>query len=283
MKVMMLVRWGLFFVALMGVAACGTDEDVTAPVQEFEFIFPEARARDICGVVEAKVYVLNDTQQLEMRLRLSDDEQLSELKVDIHANFDCHGHGGVGSIGRPAVEGATDDWRVLRITELAGQEQIELLQLSPPEFATAGPYHMSLQIVDASGNQSDAQFFTLYLQNHLDTLGPELILDSPSEPGDLGDVERGEILVFSGTMSDNRSLQDGGNGVLYLVYQDLSSGNYFQGPHIIPQGTDPTVEDFNMSFEVPQSLVRGRYNLILRAADGLNNLSEPVTFTFRIP
>lgn len=249
---------------------------------DVRFVFPQAQERKVCDVIEPAVYVMDDRQTLSVDLDLSDNGELAELKVDIHANFDCHGHGGVGTIGRPPGENDTEDWRVLDIRQLNGREAIEEIRIDPPSFATAGPYHLSFQVLDRDGNETEPEFFVLYLHNHLDTIGPQILLQEPVA-GDLGAVSRGSVLRFSGEVTDDRSLLDGGNGIVYLVYQDVSSGNYFQGPFITFDSGDEKAMDFTLDFTVPNTLVRGSYRIFLRAADGVNNLSEALEFQFNIP
>lgn len=267
---------------LMSLVSCSDKGDDQAPVIGVDFLFPDPVKREVCEVLEPAVYELLDDQTLSVDLQLSDNEALGQVKVDIHANFDCHGHGGVGTIGRPPGENTTTDWRVLDIRELSGKTVTEAVRLDPPDFATAGPYHLSFQVLDESGNETDPQYFILYLYNHLDTIDPVLTVAEPAA-SDLGAVSKGAMLRFSGTITDDRSLLDGGNGVVYLVYQDLRSGNYFQGPFFRLEAGDEKRIDFNLDFTVPVTLTAGDYRIYLRGVDGFNNLSEETVFQFRIP
>lgn len=273
---------GLGFFMVLVLAACSDKGDDQAPVIGVDFVFPDPVEREVCEVLEPAVYVLRDDQTLSVDLQLSDNEALGQLKIDIHANFDCHGHGGVGTIGRPPGQNATTDWRVLDIRDLSGRSVTEPVRLDPPGFATAGPYHLSFQVLDESGNETDPEYFILYLYNHLDTIDPVLSVTEPVN-ADLGSVSKGTNVRFSGTITDNRSLLDGGNGVVYLVYQDLGSGNYFQGPYQRLETGDEKSIDYTIDFTVPSTLVSGDYRIFLRGVDGVNNLSQEEVFTFRIP
>lgn len=264
------------------ITACNDKGDDISPGIDLEFIFPIAVEREVCGVTEPSVFVFADDQEMEVRVMASDNEELGQIKVDIHANFDCHGHGGVGTIGRPPTQNSTTDWRLLDIRDISGADWDETLTLIPPSFATAGPYHLSFQVLDASGNETDPEFFTIYLFNSSDTVSPEIDLTAPASQ-DLGNVTKGSTINFTGTVTDNLSLLEGGNGIIYLVYLDVSSGNYFQGPYERIQLGDGLSYEFDLIFDVPNTLVSGDYRIFLRASDGVNNISEALEFDMTIP
>ena len=65
-----------------------------------------------------------------------DNEALSQYKVDIHNNFDCHGHAR-----------STQDWTVLEVLDIEGTEQRVSRSLSVPDDVTAGNYHFHVQVI----------------------------------------------------------------------------------------------------------------------------------------
>ena len=68
-------------------------------------------------------------------------------------------------------------------------------------------------------------------------------------------IKKGEVLKISGQVTDDRSLSDGGNGVVYLAYTDLGSGNTFSTDEYFV--FDDTVDksfDFEMEYTIPQYL-----------------------------
>jgi hypothetical protein len=279
-------KWSLLLLvpALSLLHACkGDPVDTEQPDMVLRFISPTPTEGTICDVPEQEVLYVMDTSRVTVEVSLEDDIALGEFKIDIHSNFDCHGHGGLGSIGRPPAAGATEDWRLIDIVTTEGKTWTKTMRLSPPSNVTAGAYHLSFQALDEVGNATESQFFSMYAFNSQDTVPPVLDLAQPAQMK-LGVISKGTDIVFEGQVSDNHSLTEGGNGIVFLAYQDLGSGNYFQGPFIrLDANGDDRLQSFSLTFTVPTTLVRGDYRLILRSADGVNNLSQPLEFHFNVP
>ena len=171
---------------------------------------------------------LTGGEQLKFDVIFKDNEALSQYKIDIHNNFDCHGHGGgsAPSVAPPNVENQTIDWSIIDIQNISGTSAPVNRTLDVPENVTAGNYHFQIQVVDVSGNDNPAaNFFALKIKNPLDDTPPQISVDEPANSS--FSVKKGENIRFIGQVTDDRSLSDGGNGVLYLAYTDLSSGNTF--------------------------------------------------------
>lgn len=133
--------------ALIIIVSC-TDNDTTAPTLAVESIYPAPMQDSICGGLEDNVVVLNGGDTIRVVLHVEDDTELGQLKLDVHNNFDCHGHDG---------KTAGTDWEVLDITDLTGTEQHVTLQKVAPTDITAGAYHFDLQLIDAAGNEAAEQ------------------------------------------------------------------------------------------------------------------------------
>ena len=261
---------------VLGMAACGDGEvDITPPTLEATYT-PMPVAAEICGTEEPAVFLLTGGDQLIFDAIFNDNDALSQYKVDIHNNFDCHGHGGgsAPSVVVPNVENQTEDWTVLDIQELSSNSSTVERTLIVPENVTAGNYHFHLQVIDDAGNDSPfANFLSLKIKNPLDDTPPNIAVDEPS-PRNFS-VGKGENIRFIGQVTDNRSLNDGGNGVLYLAYTDLGTGNTFTTNMAFP--FDENVEQvFNFDFEytVPQTLTTGSYRFSLGANDGVRNVAQ---------
>ena len=115
----------------------------------------------------------------------------------------------------------------------------------------------------------------------MDTVPPVI---NPQQPaGTMLDAQRGDKIRFTGSAVDNRSLSDGGNGVFYLSYTDLSSGNSFLSDIVIPfDGTVQTAYDYNFEFTVPRTISSGSYRLSLSLHDGMRNIAERVEYELNI-
>jgi len=255
-------------------SSCGDDAvDVTPPTLDATYT-PAPVVAEICGAEEAAVFLLSGGEQLTFDAIFEDNNSLSQYKVDIHNNFDCHGHGGgsAPSVVVPNVENLTEDWTVLDIQELSDKSSSAVRSLNVPDNVTAGNYHFHLQVIDEAGNDSPfANFLSLKIKNPLDEIPPEIAVDEPARNFS---VSKGGTIRFVGQVTDDRSLSDGGNGVLYLAYTKLSTGNTFTTNEAF--AFDENVEtDFNFDFEytIPQTLTTGSYRFSLGANDGVRNVA----------
>jgi len=140
------MKKALFFlpVALGLIISC-TDEDTEAPVMMVESIYPTPATDSICGSLEDQVVSIGSGDTLRVELHLTDNEALGEIKVDLHNNFNCHGHDG---------KTATTDWEVLDIRDLSGKEQHVTLEYVAPADITPGAYHFDIKLLDAAGNEA---------------------------------------------------------------------------------------------------------------------------------
>ncbi len=269
--------------ALLGSCDSST-VDVTPPQVRLLDHKPASVPAIICGQQEDTVFQLMGGDTLYFNIEFEDDVALSEYKVDIHHNFDCHGHGGGAAPGfsPPTQEGLTEDWSVLETTPLQGAtEQVERW-LVVPESVTSGNYHYHIQVLDEAGNDSPfTTFYSLKLQNPTDTLAPVLSVTTPVSSS--FSASKGEIIRFSGQVSDNYPLSQGGNGLLFVTYTDFSSGNTFTSSVVEPFVADVEREYlFDTELKIPSTLVSGNYLFTVRAHDGVRNVAEPVDFQIKI-
>lgn len=274
----------LIIVLSVLIYGCGGENvDVTAPTIEEVQYTPMPIESEICGSQDPKVFPLIGGQELVYNLIFNDNEALTQYKVDIHNNFDCHGHGG-GSAPKvvvPNVNSQTTDWTVLDITSISGRSAEVTNSLTVPENVTAGNYHFHIQVIDEAGNDSPfANFYSLKIKNPLDDVIPQITVEQPT--GGFS-IKKGDSARFTGKVTDNRSLSDGGNGVLYLAYTDLSTGNTFTSNIVLPfDETVSTEYNFDFEYTIPQTLTTGDYRFSLGANDGVRNVAEFVFFDVTI-
>jgi hypothetical protein len=258
----------LLLIALLGFA-CKQPVDVTAPTLELLDTSPVLSNAAICGQPSERVFSLvgGDTLFLDMILR--DDVGLSQYKIEIHHNFDCHGHAG-----------KVADWNYLEVVDVSGTEARITRSIPVPEAVSAGAYMYHYQAVDLAGNSNSyAEYYDLLVTNLADEIPPVLTL---TEPG--GDLEqaRGSLLKLRGTVTDNLPLSEGGKGQLLLTYGAEAGGNRFEaGRWEIPSGTGEQYP-FELTFELPQTLVPGPYLFSLNAFDGVNNAANPQRFVVQV-
>ena len=254
--------------------SCGTDTDTEPPLLDILSFSPNLQRGEVCGVTEDVIQVYSG-DSLIVVANITDNENLSQYKLDVHNNFDCHGHdGNVGvNLPLPNTNSQTADWTLLDIEEISGREYDLTLRLAVPENATAGLYHFHLQAIDVSGNDVPfSNFYNVRVKNIADTIGPEIQVQQPASNSLT--VNRGDAIRFTGTLTDNYSLFEGGNGVLFLSYRDESSGNSFLSANVYQITEELTTYPFDFEFTVPNSLTSGNYTLFLSAFDGVRNVAE---------
>lgn len=270
--------------AMLFFAACEDEGvDISNPVMEIQQLTPAPKQGEVCGAMEDTVFNVSNGQTLDFIVLFKDDAALSQYKIDIHNNFDCHGHGGASTPGvaLPNITNQTTDWNLQDIVSLAGQEALVERSLEVPENVTAGTYHFQIQILDESGNDNPlANVYSIKALNARDIEAPQMSVIKPA--GDFSS-SKGDAVSFEGTVTDNYSLSEGGNGLLFLTYTDLSSGNTFTTNAVFP--FDNTVDksyDFNFDYTVPNTLTAGTYLFTLRAHDGVRNVAEVAEFEVEI-
>jgi len=259
--------------------------DVTPPTMDNVSYTPDPVVAEICGFDEPVVFRLTNNAELTFNIEFNDDEALSQYKVDIHNNFDCHGHGAGGSnpVVTVDVENQTTDWSVLDIQDLSGTSASITKTLTVPDNVTAGNYHYHTQVIDESGNDSPfTNFNSLKIRNLRDTVPPVITVQEPT--ASTFSKNRGEAIRFVGKVTDIGSLSVGGNGILFLTYTSLSSGNTFSTNTFFPFDQSVNEEyDFDFEFTIPQTLISNRmYQFTLGCNDGVRNVAELVSFEVEV-
>ncbi len=260
----------LFISATTLLISCKGEADVSAPTMEVLSFSPAPRAGEICGDTEEAVFFVASGDTLAYEVLFRDDQALSQYKVDIHENFDCHGHAR-----------KTEDWSVLQIRDLEGQEQLVSDFLVVPADVTAGVYHFQLQVVDKSGNDNPlANFYSIRVTNQRDTTPPQILVSLPASGG--FSITRGQEIQFVGQVVDNYSLGEGGNGKLLLTYARQSGGNISQAQRMDFSEDEQDRKNFNFGYKVPVTLVEDTYEFVLSAYDGVNNESERLRWEVQV-
>jgi hypothetical protein len=114
--------------------SCEDESDTTKPV--INLIEP----------AEGDTLHIGDDVHFEMEL--SDNEMLKSYKVDIHNNFDNHGHS-------RATDDATEPFTKTWTWDVSGKNaDIHHHEIVIPENATPGNYHLVVYCTDAAGNEA---------------------------------------------------------------------------------------------------------------------------------
>lgn len=136
-KISILALWAVLTVCF---TACHENEqsDVTKPVVLLEE--PEEGAHLQIG----------DAHGVHFEMKLSDDVMLKSYKINIHPNFDHHGHA-------PSKAAAnTEDFNFNRVYDVSGLRNVDVHHhdIVIPAQATPGDYHLIVWCTDAAGNQT---------------------------------------------------------------------------------------------------------------------------------
>jgi hypothetical protein len=258
-------------------------QDMDAPVIELMDSRPPLRSMEICGEPDDRVLYLKDLRELQLDLRVTDNDEIAELKWDIHNNFDCHGHGGGSAPGftPPAVDQQTEDWSMLRVDEINSASHSVQEVLQAPDNVTAGNYHFGLQAVDQSGNTSPfADVFSIRVFNSSDTVAPELELIEPVDRS--LEASQSERITFQGELSDNQELGNGGNAIVFLTYRKANSTNAFTGPYAVVPAEQGAEFSFDIEWKIPTTLTTGDYIVNIQGHDGVRNTAPFEVFSLSI-
>ncbi len=232
-----------------------TERDKTSPTLQVDYLWPAPVSDSVCGIWETdRVINVASGDTLQMRLIFNDNEGLSQYKIGIHSNFDCHGH-----------RNLSEAWTVSEIGALSGLVDTLERALIVPLDAAAGTYHFELLALDASGNElEEYPIYTLQITNTADTLAPTINLSSPVPPIT---VARGSQLVVAGTAADNLAL-DFGRAELRIRMPN--GDNQTVGTYPFAGGTG-TLSSFSMAYTIPMNWAPGVYPFTLWVYDGYNN------------
>lgn len=248
-------------VILGTLAACSPRLDLDEQVPSL-YLEGLATAPDtVCGGLEENVITVYAGETFDFFARFEDNIALSQYKIDIHHNFDCHGH----RSGLPA-------WSVLEVEDLVGNIEERQISLSVPSNVGAGDYHFSIQLLDASGNEARSIYYPLKLKHRSDSVAPRLSVQAPNS----NSVNAGDVLSFSGTVEDNLDLE---GGFVELRYR-TPSGNVVEVA--TEDLTTGTLQSFSLEYAIPASLVSGTYTFTVEAYDAVRNASGGVDYTVEL-
>jgi hypothetical protein len=242
MKLLMISKkFNLFFLLILIVlASCGKDP-VDTQATEINVIKPASN----------NIFFSGDTITFEARF--TDNQALSQFKIEIHENFDNHGH-----------KKRTFAWFYLYIGNLAGKDQVVTLDIPIPVDIEAGNYDFLVKATDIEGNESEEVELDIILKNSTDTSAPEVIITSLDESGS-NEVIRGNPIGITGTATDNKGLKQ----LEIKLFDENTKQKVFEKT-IILNGLSAS---FN---EVIQTapLAKGDYHLEIICYDLVRNITE---------
>lgn len=236
---LLILGFGLFFIS------CDKDIDETPPVIENMTIDGEAD----------EIYLpIESTFEITALINKLGGE--GQMKLDIHSNFDGHGH-----------KNNLVDYSHVEIYDIEGESYTFTDNRTIPDSVKAGPYHVGLFAIDEAGNESNEAIMELIV-TRLDA--PQVNITAPNFSNDLS-YAPGDTIHLEGIVADDESLVEvivslkeiNGEGEAYNKDFDLT-GN--------PQSWDFQT-DGNLNIAIESGLPAGKYSLLIRAEDNLGNIT----------
>lgn len=213
-----------------------------------------AVSEQLCGAPFDNVLKVATGDTLRFTFVFKGSNPLSQYKIDVHNNFDCHEHG------------KSVDWSVLKIVDLTGTEVTIEEELIVPQNASAGNYHMMIRLLDIYGYEADAREFNVIIYNVQDEEDPEITLTNPVE---LSTFSHGDQVHFEGTITDNFSLE---GGKFQLMFTDSQDVTYNLLEEFYPQGTAVSYT-IDINYTVGTFIPAGQGYFSIKAFDSVNNFS----------
>ena len=267
-----LSRFLLFFSLLLVLQGCVKEGSIDRNKPTFKVLSfsPEPTYGTICQSFEQAIFMVDDTDTIKMELEFYDEGGLSEAKIDIHNNFDCHGH-----------RSQTQDWFLQEVVPLSGVRVVKEILLPVPKNATSGNYHFGLLVSDESGNVTDQTFFySIQIKNSTDTIAPTIELIAPSN-NEIS-IARGEVLSIIVELKDDKILSVGGNAGILILSRRSEGGNVMTQLDISFNNINNNFQRVETSFTIPIVWVRDQYDLIFLGYDGVRNESNEIRLKLNI-
>jgi hypothetical protein len=222
-------------------------------------VFPVPQPDNICGSIDEKVIHLQSNQKLKLKLKVSATKGLSQYKIDIHHNFDCHTH------RLEAVHGV--EWKLIKVVNVTGTEYVIEEELTVPNNVKAGNYHFMLQAIDIEGNEAAMELYSLKIRNDADLAPPYVSISSPSS--DSISIIASDSISFKLNVEDNISLK---GGKIELTYLDKDNTEFTVDQYFFDTQNSTADYSFNHHFIVPPKA--GKLVFILKVFDAVNNVTE---------
>ncbi len=240
------------FLGLALLASCSDDDEAndTTPPQILS-VSMDAEDHDI------EVMAGNTTA---LAVELSDNDALSQLKLDIHDLFDGHSHGKNASV-----------WEMTKIYSVSGANATVQDNLQVPTAVVAGPYHAILQLVDASGNESDFKELEFIVRNGSE---PQFSITAPDFSNEVH-APKGQAFDLQGTISDETDLSE----ILIRIEEEheddhahkKASAVLYEDDIDLAGTSDLSFDLSSLNITIPSSAEEGYYKLLISAKDNEGN------------
>lgn len=229
------------------------EADREKPTISLQSVLPTPVADSLCGFLSDRVIKVNTDSVLTIDLLFEDNQALSQYKIDIHQNFDCH------------VHERTTPWQLLKIVDVEGKSAEVTESFTIPSDASVGNYHFLVLCLDAAGNEADFVEYDIKIENAVDQVPPTVELSQPAT--DTSTVNRAEAFTLEGVIADNLSLNNG----RWELYYYNTAGDEFTALQEFFSSSQGTEYALNTTFTLPPTAANGLYRFELKIFDEVNN------------
>lgn len=241
-------------------AACNKDDD-KQPVDNTRPVISEVKLNE---KTEGIRVVAGGEAHLD--IRVTDDRELGQMRIDIHNDFDGHAHGRLAA-SRPF------EWD--KIVDLKGKKEHSAhLHFDVPADAATGPYHLSVVLTDAAGNEAEIKALTFEITN--DGKQPVITITSPDFSRET-EVAPGGTLNLAGTVTDDTDLAEVHISISH-AHHGHSHGRMkneaplFEKEYDLPGSNDVSFQ-INELITIPAAAEAGHYDIVIKAKDADGNYS----------
>jgi len=276
--------YSVFSLLLLLHSACKPKKDKVEPYSQFPekpvieivYTIPVMGSDFVCGIKDDRTIKLNSSGVFKLEFNLKAKEGLSQYKIDIHNNFDCHAHKIAFDsenyknvpLNTNAQKVSGTSWKVLKIIDIEGQQKNIVEELQLPSDVIAGNYHFMIQCVDTKGNEASFVIYNLKVENTGDLEPANIQIVNPST--DSIAVNKGDNVYFSILATDNQNLDE---GRIELTYLNPSSTEFTVDQHYFPIGEGKSAS-YNYTYMIPNFSSIGVHIFVIKVYDKVGNVSE---------
>ena len=143
------MQWFVMGMMVLTISSCKPEEvqDVERPVINNVMV----------NSVQQETHELTAGNSFVVQVGLTDNEDLSQLKMNVHSADDGHGH-----VDLPGYEGLENVglWSYSRVFNLSGTTSSPTSTIAIPDTIT-GVWHLEIMAIDKAGNESDEKVYNL--------------------------------------------------------------------------------------------------------------------------
>lgn len=197
-------------------------------------------------------FTANTGADIHFEAEFTDNEELSQYKIEIHDNFDGHTH----------EKTETTPWTVNQIVDITGKSKTVHEHIEVPSDAPAGPYHFIVTCLDAAGNEADFVELEFEVVNTSDVVAPTIDITSPTD-GQQFTV--GDNIDIIGTVSDDQEVEE----VEVVIEREADETEvHDEDIHVHAQSGNINVSVSTNGWSA------GGYHIHISATDHVNNKTE---------